>query len=150
MFTIGREREKKHSNRYLSNAECRPHIHRVIDAVHDCLEGCYDPNEVRRAFTAAFNDGGSGVWEQTESWLAKLTREFPEFADIWRDLSQNNDSKLRFRAAASLENMPEEYFWEMLLAFSADRSKSIRNKVAGDFGVENCVVHSRILAFLLE
>jgi hypothetical protein len=150
MFTIGRDREKEHSNRYLSNAAYRPYIHRVIDAVHDCLEGSYDPNEVRRAFTEAFNDGGSGVWEQTGSWLAKLTREFPEFSDICRDLSQNKDSKLRFRAAAFLENIPEEYFWDMLQAFSIDKSKSIRSKVAGDFGVENCVVHPRILSFLLE
>ena len=150
MFTIGREREKEHSNRYLNHAASRPYIHRLIDAVHDCIDGHYDPAEVRKAFTDAFNDGGSGVWEQTGNWLAKLTREFPEFTDVWRDLAANKESKLRFRAAAFLQNMPEEHFWDMLQSFSVDRSKSIRSKVAGDFGVENCVVDPRVLAFLHE
>ena len=150
MFTIGRDREKEHSNRYLRNPDHRAYMHRVIDAVHDCLQGDYDASEVRQAFTDGFNKGGEGVWEQTGSWLGKLSAEFPEFSDLWRDLAANKNSKLRFRAAAFLQSMPESHFSDMLQAFSVDRSKMIRSKVAGDLSVTNCRIVAGIVPFLEE
>src|SRR5688572_10225404 len=80
MFTLGREREKQHSHRYLRSQKEAWRIEAVIDAVHDLLDGTKDPDGVRSVFADAFTNGGSGVWEQTGSWLRKISKNIPPSA----------------------------------------------------------------------
>lgn len=136
MFTIGREREKEHAKRYIRDAANYPAIHRVIDAVHDCLDGTDNPSAVREAFRYAFLESGSGVWEQTGSWLRKLCTKRPEFSDLWEELAGSPKAALRFRSAACLRDMPDHVAITLLERFSRDPSKMIRMKLAGDLWVE--------------
>lgn len=136
MFTIGREREKEHAKQYIRDASNYPAIDAVIDAVHDCLDGTDDSTDVREAFRHAFIESGSGVWEQTGSWLRKLVNERPEYSDLWEEFAESPKASLRFRVAACLHDMPSAVGVHLLDRFSRDPSKKIRIKVAGDLWVQ--------------
>ena len=135
MFTIGRDREKRHAGKYIRDPKNFSIVHNVIDAVHDCLEGSEDDDSVRQVFRDAFFEGGSGAWEQAGSWLRKLCSEYPRFSDIWTELAKHPKVDVRFHAAAFVVDMPDGVFPEMLQYFSHDRSKKIRLKISGDLWV---------------
>ena len=86
MFTFGRDHEKQCSADYVQDKAELPTIHRVIDAVHDLLESVTSPDFIAPIIADAFVNGGSGVWEQTGSWLAKLCRKYPELNYLWEPL----------------------------------------------------------------
>jgi hypothetical protein len=132
MFTIGREREKEHSHQYLKSQNEAWRIEAVIDAVHDVLEGARQAHEVAPVFVEAFTDGGSGVWEQTGSWLCKLSRVQPGLGRLWREFCSHPSAKVRFRAAAFLDDMHPEVFAECFPALLADASTRVRSKAASD------------------
>ena len=132
MFTIGRKREKEHAKQYIRDDS----NYQAIDAVHDCLDGTEDSTDVRGAFRYAFLESGSGVWEQTGSWLRKLTKEHPEYSDLWEEFADSSKASLRFRVASCLHDMPSEVGVRLLDRFSRDPSKKIRIKVAGDLWVQ--------------
>lgn len=136
MFTIGREREKEHAKQFISDASNYPAINAVIDAVHDCLDRTDDSIRVREAFCHAFLESGSGVWEQTGSWLRKLTKERPEYSDLWEEFAESPKVSARLRVAACLHDMPAEVGLLFLDRFSRDPSKKVRIKVAGDLWVQ--------------
>jgi hypothetical protein len=136
MFTIGREREKEHAKQYIRDASNYSAIGAVIDAVHDCLDGTDDSTNVREAFRHAFLESGSGVWEQTGTWLGKLTKVRPEYSDLWEEFAESTKASVRFRVAACLNDMPSEVGVRLLDRFSRDPSKKIRIKVAGDLWVQ--------------
>ncbi len=136
MFTIGREREKEHAKQYIRDAAFYPAIDAVIDAVHDCLDGTDDPANVRSAFRHAFLESGSGAWEQTGSWMERLIKERPEFADMWEEFAETSKVGLRLRVAGFLHCMPHEIAMRLLDRFSRDTSSKIRMKVAGDLWVQ--------------
>jgi len=136
MFTIGREREKEHAKQFIRDPSNYQAINAVIDAVHDCLDGADDSSQVREAFRHAFVESGSGVWEQAGGWLRKLTKERPEFSDLWEEFAESSKASTRFRVAACLHDMPAEVGVRLLDRFSRDPSPKIRIKVAGDLWVQ--------------
>lgn len=104
----------------------------MIDAVHDVLEGAKYAEDVTPVFVEAFTNGGSGVWEQTGSWLGKLSTDNSTFGHLWREFCGHRSAKIRFRAAAFLDDMPSEVFLECFPALLADASANVRSKVASD------------------
>ena len=132
MLTIGREREKEHSHRYLKSQDEAWRIEAVIEAAHDILEGAKSAEEVAPVFVEAFTDGGSGVWEQTGSWLGRLSREHSGLGELWRGLCGHRSAKIRFRAAAFLDDMPANVFADCFPALLSDASARVRSKTASD------------------
>ena len=136
MFTFGREREKENAHRYFSDTANYSLIDAVIDVAHDCVDGTADPKLVQAVFREAFNQGGSGVWEQTGSWLGRLCKVRPEYSALWDDFAAASKIEARFRAAAFIDRMPQAAAIRVLDKLSRDPSKKIRLKVAGDLSVE--------------
>jgi hypothetical protein len=126
MFTFGRQHEKKCAVSYVRDIGQASLIHDVIDAVHDVLENQTDIEDVRPVFSRAFTEGGSGVWEQTGSWIWKLAVEYPDLDSLWQEFATNTDWKVRFRAACFINNMPVTTATEIGNILRNDRSKRVR------------------------
>jgi len=136
MFTFGRDHEKNCSVNYVHDPAQVSAIQHVIDAVHDFLEGSRTSSDVELIIATAFTTGGSGVWEQTGSWLVKLGGERPEFTKLWSDFATHKSAKIRFRAAAFVCNLPDAIVQQLVPKLLADRSAKVRSKMAGDLWVK--------------
>jgi hypothetical protein len=126
MFTLGRQREKESALYYLRDSQQAPLIEGVVDAVHDLLEGRTTPDALRPVLSRAFVEGGTGVWEQTGSWLRKLIGEQPTLASLWSELASHIELKVRFRTACFINEMPPTLAREIGARLSLDRSKKVR------------------------
>ncbi len=132
MFSIGREREKEHARKFLGDSNDPTKLEAVIDIVHDLLGGGAITDSTRAAFRSGFADGGAGTWESTGSWLAKVIQEYPSLSPLWIEFARHPSAKVRFRAAAFLNRMPEDCAAEVLAPLLADRSAKVRSKAAGE------------------
>lgn len=132
MFTIGREQEKEHARKFLGESSDPAVLEAVIDVVHDLIEGGAVTDTTRAAFRSGFIDGGGGTWESTGSWLAKTVREVPSLESLWIEFAGHHSAKVRFRAAAFLDSMPEHCAKEVFPQLLADRSAKVRSKAAGE------------------
>lgn len=130
MFTFGRDHEKACSVTYLHDKAETPRIHGVIDAVHDFLDGAIAEAELRRVLFDAFSEGGAGVWEQTEIWIRKLTKERPSFGTLWTELSKHRSWKVRWRTACVLKTMPPDIRLEIGNHLRSDASRKVREMAA--------------------
>ena len=130
MFTFGRQREKECAAYYLCNPDQLSLIEGVVDAVHDVIEGKGELDDFRTAFERAFVDGGSGVWEQTATWMTRLSLEHRELLKEWRRLSTHTKAEVRFRVACCINDMPLEIAVELAEVFSNDRSRKVRKMSA--------------------
>jgi hypothetical protein len=130
MFTFGRNHEKACSVMYLHDKAEAPRIHGVIDAVHDFLDGNVTEEDLRRALYDAFSEGGSGVWEQTDSWIQKLWREYPSFGTLWVELSEHPSWKVRWRVACVLDSMPPALRLKIGNRLRLDASRKVREMAA--------------------
>ena len=130
MFTFGREHEKACAVTYLHKKAETPRIHGVIDAVHDFLEGGVTEAELRRTLYAAFSEGGGGVWEQTETWIRKLLKEYPAFGTLWVEFSEHASWKVRWRTACVLDTMPPPLRLEIGNRLRSDVSRKVREMAA--------------------
>ena len=130
MFTFGRDHEKECSVQYLRDKAELPRIHRVIDAVHDFLDKVVAEDELRKVLYEAFSEGGSGVWEQTETWIRKLSKEYPSFATLWIELSEHPSWKVRWRTACVLSTMPPAVALTVANRLRSDPSGKVREMAA--------------------
>jgi len=126
MFTFGRQREKECALRYLKEPKQAHLIEAVVDAVHDLLEGRMSPDAIRAVLSRAFVEGGTGVWEQTGSWLQKLIGDQPTLESLWSEFASHPESKVRFRAACFINEMSPTLAREIGSRLSLDRSKKVR------------------------
>jgi hypothetical protein len=126
MFTFGREHERECAVRYLRDKDDAHLITSVVDAVHDVLEGKSPPESVRPLAIRAFSDGGSGVWEQTGSWLRNIAAKYPDLSTVWLELSNSPDGKVRFRVACFINELPKELAMEIGDRLKDDRHKKTR------------------------
>lgn len=130
MFTFGREHEKKCAAHYLRDTRQVGMMEDVIDAVHDVLEGKRLIDDVRSSFAKAFSEGGSGVWEQTASWMTKLAGEHPELLTEWQSLAAHKNAMVRFRVACCLNDMPYSFATEIGQQLMNDRGTKVRTMAA--------------------
>ena len=130
MFTFGREHEKKCASHYLRDKQEVALIEGVVDAVHDVLDGTRTIGDFRSSFSRAFSEGGSGVWEQAASWMAKLAREHPELLSEWQSLASHKDATVRFRVACCLNDIPRGFAMEIGEQLLADRGRKVREMAA--------------------
>ena len=126
MFTYGRVREKENSACYIKNKEHLTVIYRVIDSVHDFLDNKLSNEELKPILYSAFADGGSGVWEQTETWIRKLSYEDPDFLSLWYELSNHKYAKVRWKVACVIDSMPTKVAFEIGYKLLKDKGKRVR------------------------
>ena len=126
MFTFGRQREKECAAYYLRNQDQLSLIEDVVDAVHDVIEDKREICDVHDVFEHAMINGGSGVWEQTASWITKLSMEHKDLLTVWRKLSAHPKAEVRFRVACCMNDMPPELAVGLAHIFSTDRSRKVR------------------------
>jgi len=122
MFALGRQREKQHATRNLRSEADKQIIERVVDAVHDVLDGVAAPDAVGPILADAFVTGGSGAWERTGSWMCQLTGEHPSLAGLWLQLAPHKSARIRFRVAAFLNDMPDDIRMQLTSIYLADPS----------------------------
>ncbi len=127
MFTFGRDHEKKCALQNLRDQKNALLISTLIDAIHDLIEQRIAPQELRPFLIAAFSEGSSGVWEQSGSWLRKLGKHYPELCSVWIDLSSHPNSKVRFRAACCIDDMPPAMARETVEKLCRDTNKKVRD-----------------------
>lgn len=125
MFTFGRDHEKKVCARYVRNPEQVPLLDSVIDAVHDLIEGKGSERALRDAIRTAFTEGGSGVWENTESWLRKASADYPGLLQLWAELAAHPKTEVRFRVACVLNLIPEPCRTDLAIRLKSDNSKKV-------------------------
>jgi hypothetical protein len=135
MFTIGRVREKQHAASYVGTEADKLVIERVVDAAHDLIEGVVSSDAVAQVLAEALVAGGSGAWEQTGSWLRKLAKDYPSLVQLWRQLALHKSARIRFRAAAFLNDMPDEIRQELAAQLLTDPSAKVRSKIAGEISM---------------
>ncbi len=135
MFTFGRQREKQYAASYVRTEADKVIVERVIDAAHDVIEGIASPDAVVPVFAEAFVTGGSGAWEQTGSWLRKLTGEHPSLAQLWIQFAPHASARIRFRVAAYLNEMPDDMRRQLVATFLVDPSAKVRSKTAGEISM---------------
>lgn len=126
MFTFGRDHERNCAIRNLRRPAEADRILGVVDAVHDVIDGAATIDSVRPIFVRSFSEGGSGVWEQTGSWLLKLSADQPTLSSVWYDLANSPDGKVRFRVACFLNDLPRPIALEIGEQLRTDRSKKTR------------------------
>lgn len=131
MWTLGRDREKEHARKFLGSKDSKV-LEQVIDAVHDLIEQKKVTKATTDALHAGLLEGASGTWESAGSWLIKACREFSELCTLWVELSSHPSSKIRFRVAAFVEDMPDGIARKVLPQLLADPSVKVRSKVASD------------------
>jgi len=90
VFTFGRDHEKRCAVRYLRKSSDCALVLAVVDAVHDVIERKVIPSSSHPVLVQAFSNGGSGVWEQTGSWLCKLCVEDSDFQSVWHQLAKSS------------------------------------------------------------
>jgi hypothetical protein len=132
MFTIGREREKELARKFLGDSSDPTKLEAVIVAIHDLIETGAVTDSTRAAFRSGFVDGGAGTWESTGSWLAKAVLDHPSLSSMWVEFAGHRSAKVRFRAAAFLDSMPEDCAAGLFPHLLADPSAKVRAKAAGD------------------
>jgi hypothetical protein len=132
MFTFGREHEKSCAANYVRNPGQIALIHNVIDAVHDLLERNIEAETCGSVLAEAFADGGSGIWEQTGTWLARLYLEYPEIELQWINLANSSSWKIRWRIAPFVRDLPVGLRRRLFLLLLNDSSSSVRRKIVGD------------------
>ena len=126
MFTFGREKEKQSALYYLSAKD--PEKQRVldlVDSIHDFLEGNGSEESVRTALRASFTRTASGGWEQTGTWLRKPIKHYPSFESMWLEMADDKDSKVRFRVACNIDDMPPHISDQVYAKLKDDKSKKV-------------------------
>jgi hypothetical protein len=131
VFTFGREHERNCAVRNLRKPEDILLITNVVNGVHDVLEGKVAADAIRPVIILAFSLGSSGVWEQTGSWLRKLSVKYPELESVWTELSTNSDGKVRFRVACFINELPKTLALEIGSRLKEDRHKRTREMAQG-------------------
>ena len=127
MFTFGREKEKQSALYYLSTKDPEKQlVLDMVDTIHDFLENKSSEDELRSALTQSFTRTAGGCWEQTGTWLRKLSKHYPSFESMWVELAQHEDSKVRYRVACHLDDMPEGIASQVYEKLKADKSKKVR------------------------
>ncbi|WP_027709912.1 hypothetical protein [Zooshikella ganghwensis] len=132
MFTIGRENELKNAINFVGSSEKAALLIETIDAIHDFLEGRASEQELKAVIRKAFVEGKSGTWESAGSWLRKITNEYPDFVKLWEEFAIHKSSKIRFRVAAHINELPDSIFTNLCQLLLNDKSAKVRSKVAGD------------------
>lgn len=102
MWTIGREREKLHAAKFVRDAAQQNILFPVIDAIHDVKEDRESPAAFIAVARIAMTKGGSGVWQNTVNWIAKVAREHPEVLSLWDELALCANWQTRWRVACVL------------------------------------------------
>jgi len=126
MFTFGRDHEKRCAREYVRNSDQLLLAEKVVDSVHDLLEGKIGKDAAASALKKALTEGGSGVWEQAGSWLIKLAKEDSYFDSIWLELAKHRSANIRFRVASFLSEMKPIIFARLSPLLSADPSARVR------------------------
>jgi hypothetical protein len=126
MFTFGRQREEECALDNLRNPQQSHLIEAVVDAIHDLIEGRTSPDAMRPVLLRAFVEGGTGVWEQTGSWLQKLKVDQPTLVSLWSELASHSELKVRFRTACFINEMSPTLAREIGSRLSLDPSKKVR------------------------
>jgi HEAT repeat protein len=134
VFTFGRDHEKACAIQYVTDPAQHELVERLVDLVHDVLEGRAQLESLAGSLKHALREGGAGVWEQAGVWLRKMAAEYPELLHVWRDLASDRSASVRFRIAAHLSDMPTALASELGARLLADRSGKVREKAASDLG----------------
>jgi hypothetical protein len=128
MWTIGREREKIHAAKFVRDVDQQKLLFPVIDAVHDQKEGSGDIDGFIIVARKAMIEGGSGVWQNTAIWLRQMAREQPVALNLWSELAEHTDWRVRFKVACCLYlYIPESQSDRLFALLRTDRSKKVRD-----------------------
>ncbi|OAI41662.1 hypothetical protein AYO40_02695 [Planctomycetaceae bacterium SCGC AG-212-D15] len=108
---------------YVKNARQGRLMEEVTDAA-------YGPNTskkaLRQVLLRGFVEGQSPVWERTGSWLRPLIDDDPSHESFWLELATHRESKVRFRVAYFIDEMPRKLANLIGLQLCKDRSKKVR------------------------
>ena len=137
MFTFGREHEIEQATCFIGDTQKAEPLLRVINLVHDQIEGAENQAEVVEAIKFAISEGPSGVWESAGSWLKKLSVENGEYAQVWLQLASHQHSKVRFRVASFIGEIPSPVGEEVSELLSNDASNKVREHAAGKINSAN-------------
>lgn len=127
MFTFGRDHERKCEARLVRNPEQIPLLLSVVDAVHDLIEGKGTEEALKESLRAAFVEGGTGVWENTEKWLRKSSGDYPGVLELWSEFANHPKAEVRFRVACVLNRLPMPLFLVLSSQLVNDKSKKVHN-----------------------
>ncbi len=131
MFTFGREHEIEQATRHIGDAQKAESLLRVINLIHDQIDGANNQTEVIKALSLAIAEGPSGVWESAGSWLKKLCAENEEYAQLWLELASHQQSKVRFRIASFVGEIPGLAGEKVFELLSNDSSSKVREHAIG-------------------
>lgn len=132
MFTFGREHEIKHAIDFIGSEEKSVLLIDTINAVHDYLENKITSQQVKEIISTTFTDGKSGTWESAGSWLLKLGGESSELIELWEVFALHKSSKVRYRVAAHINDLPKSIFPKIAEILINDKSSNVRSKATGD------------------
>ncbi len=137
MFTFGREHEIEQAIHHIGDAQRAEPLLRVINLIHDQIEGADNETEVAEAIKWAVSEGQSGVWESAGNWSKKLCGENEGYAQAWLQLAKHQHLKVRFRVASFVGEIPGLIGEEVFELLSNDASSKVREHAVGKNNLAN-------------
>ena len=125
--TIGREREKLHTAKFVKDAAGQALIFPVIDAAFDLNEGHGAIDHFVVLVKTALVEGCSAVWQNAANWMRKIGSRFPGTVGMWEELAVHPDWSIRWRVACVLyHDIPEATSNGLFAVLRHDRSAKVR------------------------
>jgi hypothetical protein len=126
-WTIGRDREKLHTAKFVKDAAGQFLIFLVIDAALDLNEGQGDSDLFVDVAKAAMIEGSSAVWQNAANWMRKIGDRFPETLTMWDSLAAHPSWQVRWRVACVLyHDFPEDKSDQLFAILRHDKSAKVR------------------------
>lgn len=128
MFTFGREHELKCARDAFKSDNDAELMLQVVNAIHDLLDKKIDFTEAEIVLKKGIVEGNRATWDKTGSWLLKMSKDFPETEDTWKELAKHPKTEVRYRVACHIGDFPSKYHGELYATLTADKSKKVKNQ----------------------
>lgn len=128
MFTFGREHELKCARAAFKSDSDADLMLEVVNTIHDLLENKIDFKSAEIVLKKGVIEGNRATWDKIGSWLLKMSKDFPEIENTWKELAKNPKAEVRFRVACHIGSFPTKYQGELYALLTADKSKKVKNQ----------------------
>ncbi|WP_156256213.1 hypothetical protein [Sandarakinorhabdus oryzae] len=125
--SFGRQTDRNHIIRYVSDPEAQILLLEMTDAVHDLNDGVGDVDQFISRVRDVLHSRFGGARENALMLLSRVARYHPECNVIWRELMQSPSWQMRFAVACRLYwHVPEDLSDRFFAILRNDKSKRVR------------------------
>ncbi len=128
MFTFGREHELKCARAAFKSDNDAELMLQVVNSIHDLLDKKIKYADAELILKMGITEGNRATWDGTGSWLLKMSKDFPETENTWKELAEHPKAEVRYRVACHIGLFPSKYQEDLYATLTADKSKRVKNQ----------------------